>query len=91
MSNADEDDGDTEDDEMPAVQTEIFYVHTDYHDTVGDCVSLSTGDAIEIHHQHDSGWWLGRKVNSNEVALSWIPSAFLQKVILNISLLLLHR
>lgn len=59
---------------------EIFHVHTDYNDTVGDCMSLKKGDAIEVHHQHDSGWWLGRKFNSADDAVYWIPSAFLQKV-----------
>jgi hypothetical protein len=57
----------------------LFYVHSDFLDDIGDCVSLQRGDIVEIHEQHSSGWWLGRRVKDDFI-LTWIPSAFLQKV-----------
>lgn len=62
------------------VESELFYVHTDYVDEVGDCVSLKRGDMVEIHEKHASGWWLGRRLKDDFI-LTWMPSAFLQKSI----------
>ncbi|CAF3328566.1 unnamed protein product [Rotaria socialis] len=59
-------------------QSEIFYVHSDFIDKIGDCVSLQRGDTVEIHEKHSSGWWLGRRLKDDYI-LTWIPSAFLQK------------
>lgn len=58
---------------------ELYYVHSDYSDDVGDCVSLKRGDLVEIHQKHSSGWWLGRRLKDDFI-LTWMPSAFLQKV-----------
>jgi hypothetical protein len=38
---------------------------------------------VEIHEKHSSGWWLGRRLKDDFI-LTWIPSAFLQKVIYSI-------
>ncbi|CAF1101687.1 unnamed protein product [Adineta ricciae] len=66
-------------DELPSANVpELFYVHTDFHDDVGDCVSLQRGDVVEIHDKHSSGWWLGRRLKDDFI-LTWLPSAFLQK------------
>ncbi|CAF1187438.1 unnamed protein product [Rotaria sordida] len=59
-------------------EPEIFYVHSDFIDNVGDCVSLQRGDIVEIHDKHSSGWWLGRRLKDDYI-LTWMPSAFLQK------------
>ncbi|CAF3414947.1 unnamed protein product [Rotaria sp. Silwood1] len=59
-------------------EPEIFYVHSDFNDNAGDCVSLQRGDIVEIHDKHQSGWWLGRRLKDDYI-LTWIPSAFLQK------------
>ncbi|CAM4781244.1 unnamed protein product [Rotaria magnacalcarata] len=59
-------------------QSEIFYVHSDFINNIGDCVSLQRGDTVEIHEKHSSGWWLGRRLKDDYV-LTWLPSAFLQK------------
>ncbi len=60
-------------------ESELYYVHTDFLDNIGDCVSLKRGDIVEIHEKHSSGWWLGRRLKDDYI-LTWIPSAFLQKV-----------
>ncbi|CAF2405924.1 unnamed protein product [Rotaria sp. Silwood2] len=67
-------------DENPNInnEPEIFYVHSDFIDNIGDCVSLQRGDVVEIHDKHSSGWWLGRRLKDDYI-LTWIPSAFLQK------------
>ncbi len=64
---------------MKDVQPELYYVCSDFFDDVGDCVSLQRGDIVEIHEKHSSGWWYGRRLKDDFV-LTWIPSAFLQKV-----------
>ena len=57
-------------------EPELFYVHSDFIDDVGDCVSLQRGDIVE---KQPSGWWFGRRLK-NDFILTWIPSAFLQKI-----------
>jgi hypothetical protein len=64
---------------MVNTKPELFYVHSDFMDTVGDCTSLQRGDTVEIHEKHSSGWWLGKRSKDANI-LTWIPSAFLQKV-----------
>ena len=66
-------------DRSKASEPELYYAHTDFSDTVGDCLSFKRGDILEIHDKNQSGWWFGRRMKGDQM-LSWIPANYLQKV-----------
>ncbi|UJR27976.1 hypothetical protein I4U23_009234 [Adineta vaga] len=80
----DSDDSDWDDDvELYAclsnhTDLDLYYAHTNFTDTTGECLSFQRGDLIEIHEKHPSGWWFGRRRNK-DTDLTWIPANFLQK------------
>lgn len=73
-----DDDSDLE--ENQKVETEIFFVQTDFVDPENQYPSLKRGERLEIYEKHESGWWLGRQLDDNSEHFNWFPSSFLGKV-----------